>query len=736
MTLVKDSATFNELRGKLISHRDRGWPEPLGIDFETFGPELKASSGKTKPHFIEHRIAGYSLAFLDGSRYYVPLRHPETIRDDVPASPAPLAQAMCLDVFYYKPCERRWNMLRWLLQQQGLTLWAHNAKTELALCINEGIEVRCQLWCSEMAAYVAGMEHEAGALGLKTLARHYLNHEGPDFAEVARGRQSNEIPAAEIAPYAADDAYLTLAIGNQALRRCTELDSLDHFELEQRCVAVTEHMERTGVPVDRERLLADAERCEREADALAARFEALTRTEVEVRVKVRRPKPCPACEGTGVVAGVLCAFTGRKRCVGGVLHHKNGKVVEHTVEEPGRATKGARIGSDADVSRWLFKELKDEHGESWWPVRADHPEVEYGYSVKEEYIRRFAAHDGPPGEACRLRLRHQALRKYSSTYTRSLVSLASQSADGKLHTSYKQDGTDTTRYSSSMPNQSNLPRSERQQLPWMNDMPDIRASFIAEPGWEISILDFSQLEMRIMAHYSRDPALVACYVPDADGKTVDVHEQTRLAMEANSGMAVQRGDSKITNFSTIYDISANALALKLSMGTNNWESYNKAVAQGFIDGFFAKYKGVKRYHGRAVDYAKEHNYATSLTGFKRPITRWNERKRDEETGRSYSLYGYCCRQAINTPIQASAGGILKRALVGLYQRWSDNPKLQLRRDVAIVGQTYDEIIVTNRVEVGELVRADMKRIMEGAAPELRVPLSVDGGSGQSWSDAK
>lgn len=708
----------------------------------------------------------------------------------------------------------------------------------------------------------------------------------------------------------------------------------------------------------------------------------------------------------------------------------------HTVEESGMAVKGARVGSDADVSRWLFKEL------GWWPLREGHPVVEYGPSVKEEYIRRFAALDGPPGEACRIRLRHQALRKYASTYTRSLVALADQAGDGRLHTSYRQDGTDTTRYSSSMPNQcysgdtevltpggwvrfdvlpegvpvaswddgrvvyvrpqayhrghgelvhllnehldlkvtpnhrcltqrrsgrfvevqaafweqdrkhygagvggghrhvpefmlrlavaaqadghfvdgshavdfgftkerkyrrlvwllgeagatfsdysnerryrvvlrgrlcsavrellgadksfgpwtseldaegqlvlcdeakhwdatvigesytyyskqrcnaeavqtaavlsghratlterpysydpartlwhvavhrqafgwttnaqpqtagrgdfycvtvpstwllvrrngkvsvsgnSNLPRSERQQLPWMAGMPDIRASFVADPGWEISILDFSQLEMRIMAHYSRDPGLIECY---AGASPVDVHERTRLGMEARSsaGMAVQRGDAKITNFSTIYAISAPSLARKLAMGTNDWTSYTKDVAQGFIDGFFDTYPLVKRYHERAVEYARDHQHATSLTGFKRPITAWRERRRDPDTGRSYSLYGYCCRQAINTPIQASAGGILKRALVGLYERWYrpadetvNAARPLLGYNVNIVGQTYDEIIVTNRVEVGEVVRADMKRIMEGAAPELRVPLSVDGGSGPNWSEAK
>jgi DNA polymerase I-like protein with 3'-5' exonuclease and polymerase domains len=719
--LVDTPAKLAELRGRLLRLRDAGWVEPVGFDVESFGPEFE-HGGKRKPDFTRHRLAGYSISFVDGARYYVPLRHPE---QDTGPGPAPAYDAPDLRERYVA-LPGAWRLLKFL-ELADPVVWGHNLKTEIAVVANEGFTIRCRLRDSELAAWMAGMELDgAGGLKLKPLSREYLGHVGPDFAEVSRGRQSNEIPAAELAPYAADDPWLALRLGELAYARIVELDSVAHFELEMRCIKVTEHMERTGVAVDRAYLLSEADRCEAEALMVAQAFERLTRCPVQVPVKVKRPKPCPHCSSAMNPPSVSCTADGRKVCVGGILHHRNGKPVLHTVEELGWAERGARIGSDADVSRWLYREL------GWWPAEGV-PEVEYGPSVKEDFIRPFAGMPGRAGEAARLRLRYQALRKYVTTYTRGLVALADQAGDGRLHTSYKQDGTDTTRYSSSMPNQSNLPRSKRQDLPWMKDLPDIRKAFVPTPGWVVVIFDFSQIEMRIMAHYSRDPNLSACY---SGTSPVDVHERTRLGMEvrSGSGMKVQRGDAKITNFSTIYDISPNALARKLSLGTNDWETYTPDVAAGFIEGFFDAYPKVRRYHERSVAYAQEHGYATCLTGFKRPITGWNERRKDPKSGRSYSRYGTCKRQAINTPIQASAGGILKRALVGLYERWDAEGLLNTQ--VRMQGQVYDEIIVECRPEVVERVSADIKEIMEGAAPELRVPIVAEGGVGSDWSSAK
>ena len=724
MTLVNTPALERELRGRLLKLHRAGWPEPIGFDVETFGPEFKLKK-KGKPDFTRARICGFSIAFVDGARYYVPVRHPEQRKDST--------GYIGLD---YEPCEARWKLLNILLKPE-VRVWAHNAKAEIAALHNEGIKTSCQWLDSEIASWMAGWKLPGkGGLKLKELARVKLGHKGPDFQEVARGRQSNEVPEAEMAGYAADDAWLTLALGQLAYKRVVELDSVEHFKLEMRCVPVTEHMERTGVSIDRAYLLAEADRCEAEANRVAAEFEALTKTSLTMPVKVRRPKACPRCEGTAVVRNMTRFFTieqcpgdGRKSCMGGMLFHRNGREVMETVMVPGTVERGARIGSDADVSRWLFQELK------WWTPNADHPKVDYGYSVKEEFIRRYSALPGKPGEACRLRLRYQALRKYASTYTRSLVELADQAGDGKLHTGYKQDGTDTARYSSSMPNISNLPQSKRQPLPWMHSLPDIRKAFLARPGWVVVIFDFSQIELRLVAHYSKDEQLMLCYQP---GSAVDVHERTRIGMGDNA----QRKDAKVTNFSTVYRISAQALARKLALGSNDFETYNKQVAQNFIDSFYDTYPKVTKYHSRAISYAEDNLFATSLTGFKRPIKGWNSFKTDEETGRRYSLRGSCERKAVNSPIQASAGGILKRALVGMYERWGANRDKcnplgpWLGEHVAIMGQTYDEIIVECTPEVLEFVRADMKSIMEGAAPELRVPLVAEGGVGPSWSEAK
>lgn len=724
--LVDTKARFDELRNRLVDLHRRGWPEPVGYDLESFGPSI-THGGKSKPDATRHRIAGYSIAFLDGARYYVPLRHPE--QQHCAFVPAPTGTVFNFEESY-QACEPRWKLLAFLAQPVA-RVWVHNWKFELAVLTNEGISVGCVMLDSEIAAWMAGWKLDGkGGLKLKPLAEAVLGDPpSPSFNDVARGRASNEVPAAEMAPYAADDPWKCLRLGEAAYKRVVELDSVEHFNLEMRCVRVTEHMERTGVPIDRAYLLAEADRCEAEAASLARSFELVTQCEVDVPVKVKRPKRCGKCNGTahppaGCGLSTACEGDGRKACVAGMAHHKNGKPVLASVEELGRAVRGARVGSDAEVSRWLFNELR------WWPIRKDHPTVEYGHSVKEEHIRRFAALDGPAGEACRIRLRYQALRKYASTYTRTLVELADQSGDGRLHTSYKQDGTATSRYTSSMPNQANLPRSERQPLPWMGDMPDVRKAFLPSPGWKTVIYDFSQIELRIAAHYSRDPNLMACYLPQAGETPVDVHERTRVKMGAH----VQRGDAKITNFSTLYLISKYSLASKLAMGTNDFESYTPAVAQGYINAFFEAYPKVLDYHERAANFARERGYATSLTGFKRPIAGWNERRLDKETGQSYSRFGECKRMAVNVPIQASAGGILKRALVALYEQWSASGLLGTT--VRIQAQVYDEVVVECAPEHVERVSTDIQRAMEGAAPELRVPIVAEGGAGQNWSEAK
>jgi DNA polymerase I-like protein with 3'-5' exonuclease and polymerase domains len=662
----------------------------VGYDSETFGPEFR-DGNRTKPDATRHRIAGYSVAFEDGTRFYLPLRHNEESLVG-----AALASA--------------WKLLRFVLRPEARVV-AWNFKYDLMILQNEGLDPRCELLDAELLAWLVGWKLPAKAgLKLKAQAEHRLGYTGPTWEEVSAGRAANEVPAAELAPYAANDAHLALRLWQLAWPRALELNLEQQWRLDQRCIPVTASMERTGVPLDRAKLLDAAAACERELEEVAARFELLTRTTVELPVKVRRPKSCPHCSLRRWQA-VNCPGSHGKLCVGGVLHHKNGRPVLGTVEELQPTVAGCDIGSDAKVSRWLFKEL------GWW-LQGDerqHPTVQYGPSVKADYVRRYAADPGPGGEAARLRLRFQALRKYATTYTRSLVALADQSGDGRLHAGFKQDGTDTQRYSSSGPNLQNLPKSTRQPLPWLDALPDIRAAFVTDPGWSVAVYDYGQIEWRLVAHYSRDPAMIADLLSGAD---------PHARMQARLAGTCDRTGSKTGNFSVIYRIQPKALAHKMALATNDF-TWTPKRAERVINGFFEEYPLVGDYHDRAVAAAERNGYASSLTGFKRPITDWSRQGRWGSENR-----------AINTPIQSSAAGIIKLAMAELFELWSAAG--MVGRDVRFVAQVHDELIVEHRNEVGDRVRADMQRVMVevGVRLKLRVPLTVSGGSGPNWSEAK
>ncbi len=697
--LVDDLSVLEVVRAKLRAALTAG--EAFGYDSETFGPEL-GKGARTRPDPLRHRLAGYSLAFQDGSSYYVPLRHRPPHSGDV--------GSLAFD-------RSAWKLLN-VLNRKDALVWAHNWAFDAQVLLNEGRPFpRARLLDSMVAAWLVGWKLDGeGGLKLKPLARHYLRRPArASFEDVAQGRAANEVAASEIAEYAAMDALDTLELGLKAEGWFDGLDVRRHWDIELRDIPVTVEMERCGFPLDEGKLLAAAERCEAELKAVSEQFERLTRATVLQPVKERQPKPCPRCaRPVETVPGGepwSCIGDRGKACRGGVLYHRNGNPVMHTVVVERPVELGCDIGSDAKVSRWLFKEL------GWWDQGDErrHPTVEYGPSVKADYVRKYAALPGKPGEAARLRLRFQALRKYCTTYTRGLVELAQQTVDGRLHASFKQTGTDTSRYSCAGPNMQNWPASERQPLPWLQGLPDVRDCLVAPPGWEYSVADYSQIELRLVAHYSREPELLAAF----RGEGVDMHERTRAAL----GDSCDRKSAKVANFSVIYRIQPRSLALKMALGSNDF-TWTPARAGRVIDQWFELYPGVADYHERAVRYAAERGYATTVTGFKRPI--------DFSAGRWGAE-----NQAINTPIQGSAAGIIKLAMANLYERWSQRDGV-LPEVVRIAAQVHDELVVMNRVSAGEAVRAAMKEEMEavGAALNLRVPLVVEVGHGPTYGQAK
>jgi DNA polymerase-1 len=328
------------------------------------------------------------------------------------------------------------------------------------------------------------------------------------------------------------------------------------------------------------------------------------------------------------------------------------------------------------------------------------------YSTKADHIKPLIALPGEAGYAAALRLEYQGLSKYESLYTTGLIELAAQAADGRLHTSYQQVGTDTGRFSSAFPNISNIPDKAK-----VGGMPSVRAAFVAPDEWVCVARDLSQAELRQLAHFSQDPKLLKAYRSDED-----IHAMTMAKL------GIERTPAKVTNFSCIYRISARALAVKLTFFTGR--RYESWEAQELIDGFFGLYDRVSAYHAKAIRVAEERGYARTIGGFRMPLpaSEWQSRRHFTEN------------RAINYPIQGSVATMLKRCLVTLYREWSDSGVLGER--VLIQGQTYDSINVLARTDFAEQANDDMRRVMEGCAPELTVPLRSDGGIGRSWAEAK
>ncbi len=306
-------------------------------------------------------------------------------------------------------------------------------------------------------------------------------------------------------------------------------------------------------------------------------------------------------------------------------------------------------------------------------------------------------------ELPRLVLEHRSLSKLKGTYVDALPLLIDP-ADGRIHTTFNQGGAATGRLSSSDPNLQNIPiRTELSRR--------IRAAFVAPPGRRLLSADYSQIELRILAHYSHDPGLL-----EAFRTRQDVH--TRTAAET---YGVAPGDvtpdmrrvAKMLNFGIAYGLSAFGLAQRLDLPD--------AEARGIIERYFARYAGVKTYIDQAIADARRTGESRTLFGRVRAMP--------EIAARNPGLRMAAERTAINTPIQGTAADIVKIAMLRVHAALE-----QERRDARLLLQVHDELVL----EVGEKdlapVETLVKREMEGAAT-LDVPLDVEVGHGRSWAEA-
>ncbi len=320
-------------------------------------------------------------------------------------------------------------------------------------------------------------------------------------------------------------------------------------------------------------------------------------------------------------------------------------------------------------------------------------------STAEEVLAELALDYDLP----RLVLEHRGLSKLKSTYTDKLPEMADP-ATGRVHTSYHQAVAATGRLSSSDPNLQNIPvRTEEGRR--------IRQAFIAPPGYRLVAADYSQIELRIMAHLSGDEGLQKAFREGQDVHRATASEVFEVGLDAVS--AEQRRKAKAINFGLIYGMSAFGLAKQLHLGRNE--------AQEYIDRYFDRYPGVADYMERTRAVAREQGYVETLFGRRLYLPDINASNKMRAQAAE--------RTAINAPMQGSAADIIKRAMLAV-----DDWLVRGEVDAWIVMQVHDELVLEVAEDALEEVREELCRRMAGAA-ELSVPLLVEAGVGANWDEA-
>ena len=303
-------------------------------------------------------------------------------------------------------------------------------------------------------------------------------------------------------------------------------------------------------------------------------------------------------------------------------------------------------------------------------------------------------------------LDYRSIAKLRSTYADKLPTQVNPDT-GRVHTSYHQAVAQTGRLSSTDPNLQNIPiRTPEGRR--------IRQAFIAPPGYVLLAADYSQIELRIMAHLSGDASLIAAFEADRD-----VHQATAaevFGVPLSEVSTDQRRSAKAINFGLIYGMSAFGLARQLGIGRNE--------AQQYVDLYFERYPGVKAYMDRTREGARETGYVETVFGRRLYLPEIRSRNR--------ALQQYAERSAINAPMQGTAADLIKLAMIAV-DRWCEE---EGRDDARLIMQVHDELVLEARTEVvdrvAEAVRGCMVAAGRGA---LRVPLKVDVGRGMNWDEA-
>ena len=322
-----------------------------------------------------------------------------------------------------------------------------------------------------------------------------------------------------------------------------------------------------------------------------------------------------------------------------------------------------------------------------------------GYSTDVEVLTDLAVHHELPD----LVLRHRTLAKLKSTYTDALLYLV-HTKTGRIHTSYNQTVTATGRLSSSDPNLQNIPiRSEEGR--------QIRSAFIPQEGWIMVSADYSQIELRILAHCSEDPLLIDAFIKDED-----IHSRT--ASEVFGGLPGMmtpelRRQAKIINFGILYGMGAFSLARELGI--------SQKMAKAYIDQYFKRYRCVREYTEHTIASARQMQKTSTLLGRIRLLPDINSQ--------NSNIRSFAERIAVNTPIQGTAADLIKLAMIRVETDFSAKGF-----QAAMLMTVHDELVFEVPDSELEAVTTRIREIMEGVW-QLKVPLKVNIASGKNWAEA-
>lgn len=361
-----------------------------------------------------------------------------------------------------------------------------------------------------------------------------------------------------------------------------------------------------------------------------------------------------------------------------------------TAEIHGLASREFNIASPQQVGRVLFDEMKIPQ-----PVKYGRGKT---VSTAADVLEELAEHH----VIARKVLEYRGLTKLKGTYVDALPELIDPRS-GRIHTSFNQTGAATGRLSSSNPNLQNIPvKTELGR--------EIRAAFVPEPGWKMLVADYSQIELRLLAHMSRDPVLVEAFRTGED-----IHTRTASEVMGVPPMLVTkeaRNRAKAVNFGIVYGISSFGLSQQLGI--------TRKEAEEYIRGYFDRYSGVRRFIDETIEQVRVTGVTKTLFGRERPIPDMNSRNPNAR--------GFAERTAVNSPLQGTAADLIKLAMIRIDRELG-------RFQGRLLLQVHDELVLEAPPDEAEEVAALVKREMEGAFA-LEVPLVAEVGIGLNWRDAK